>query len=120
MDEKKISEIILRYYDQNVNTKYSYLKPSEKYPEGKLIVRVRINFTPKKISTISPVSTYSSGEFRYGPNYRSEYEDSFEDMTYVRDEMPILRYISGYYFFDNYCEGIVKDEYLRIKNKYFE
>jgi hypothetical protein len=120
MKENDVVRHILRLYDMEVKSSYNYLKPGVMYPDGKLIVNVRILFIPKTESSISPLSIASKGTYAYKPNWKGEYHDSFEDMVYIRSyQMPILDYISGMYHFDNFCEKIVKDEFLKIKEKYY-
>jgi hypothetical protein len=120
MKESDVVKHILRLYDMEVKTSYNYLRPGVTYPDGKLIVRVEILFNPKDESVMSPSSVKSKGTYEYKPNWKGEYKDNFEDMWYIRGrEMPILNYISGMYHFDNFCEKIVKDEYIKIKEKYY-
>jgi hypothetical protein len=120
MKEDDVLKHILKLYDVETKTAYNYLRPGMTYSDGKLIVKVEVIFTPKQESALSPSVAVARGTYAYRPNYKGEYSDSFEDMLYIRDrQMPILPYIRGSYHFDNFCEEIVKKEYLKIKNKYY-
>jgi hypothetical protein len=120
MKEEDVLKQIIKLYEIKVKSTYNYLKPNRVYFEGKLIVKVEILFVPKNITVISPVVATSYGSLRYSLNHNGDYKDIFEDMRYIRyDEMPVLQYISGMFHFDNICEKIVKDEYLKIKEKYY-
>ena len=125
MEEHQVVDFVLRFYDQDIKNVMHYTKPDSGNPEGKLFVKTTITFTPKKISPNFPKVAKAKGEWRYDHHYRDyhnpkEYHDEFYDMIYLRDDdMPILKFISGFIHFDNYLEKIVKQEYFRVKEKYF-
>lgn len=109
---------ILKLYTIDVIPRYNYKRESSNN-HAKLIVKVWINFTPKKVTTLTPDVSQSYGKWEYRWN-GEKYESSFEDMTYIRkDEMPILSYIQAEYELDNFCEEIVLEKFREIKEKYF-
>ena len=94
-----IPDIVLKNYDMFVDTRVK-----KKY--ARIKIYTWIVFTPKKINTLTPKPTNFYSEYIY-----SEVNDtlSYDDATYIREnDMPILKYISGEYYFDEFCEKLAR------------
>ena len=97
-----IPKIVLQHYDMSVHSgvKEGYSVKS---------IYVWIVFTPKKISTLTPKPTNFYAKYKYSrPNDTDRL--SYEDAIYIRTyEMPLIRYITGEYYLDEFCEKLARE-----------
>jgi hypothetical protein len=101
--EKEVPEFILNNYDMSIDTR---VMPNK--TEDRLNIYTWIIFIPKEISPFTPdtVNFYSKHKSICDRKY-NECRVSFEDASYIRhSEMPLLKYMSGEFYFDNFCEEI--------------
>ena len=105
-----IPDIVLKNYDMFVDTRVK-----KKY--ARIKIYTWIVFTPKKINTLTPVPTNFYSEYIY-----SEVNDtlSYDDATYIREnDMPILKYISGEYYLDEFCEKLARKSTEEVIEKVY-
>lgn len=96
-----IPNIVLKHYDMDVDVRV----------QGDNVIKAIytwIIFTPKKINTLTPEPTNFYSKYLY---WRISDTDklSYEDAYYIRkDDMPLLKYISGEYYLDEFCEKLAR------------
>ena len=105
MDKERLYEdipnIVLKHYDMDVDVRV----------QGDNVVKAIytwIIFTPKKISALTPEPTNFYSQYTY---WRASDTDklSYEDAYYIRkDDMPLIKYISGEYYLDEFCEKLAR------------
>lgn len=75
-------------------------------------VRIRLIFTPKDITPITPHGATALGTWNYDYNPK---KTEFFDFIYLREEdMPILNYTQEEYEFNGYVEDIARKEYEKL------
>ena len=72
------------------------------------VIYTWIIFRPKKINTLTPEPVNFYSKYIYTtPNNTDNL--SYEDALYIRkDDMPLLKYISGEYYLDEFCEKLAR------------
>ena len=96
-----IPKIVLQHYDMDVD-----VRVQDGYSNKKIYVW--IIFTPKKINSMTPEPTNFYAKYIYSrPNDTDRL--SYEDAIYIRKkEMPLIRYITGEYYLDEFCEKLAR------------
>lgn len=96
-----IPKIVLQHYNMDVD-----VRVQDGYSNKKIYVW--IIFRPKKINSITPEPTNFYAKYIYSrPNNTDKL--SYEDAFYIRkDDMPLIRYITGEYYLDEFCEKLAR------------
>jgi len=108
---ENVQKTILKFYDMRIETRTSSSGKivDNEYSNYVIKIHTWIIFTPKEITEYTPKETNFYCYWRYG-NFRGTGIYSYEDEVYIRkDEMPILPFIGGQYYLDEFCEEIGKD-----------
>jgi hypothetical protein len=106
---KNIPNFILKYYDMRVETRTSHRGKISENSDYVMNIYTWIIFTPKEINEMTPKETNFYCYWGYR-NFQGEGKYSYEDATYIRkNDMPILQYISGEFYLDEFCEKIGKN-----------
>ena len=106
-----IPKFVLSNYDMNVDVRI-------KNAPNKTFIYTWIIFTPKKINSLTPNETnfFAKYDWIHRPNEKEELV--YDDATYIRkNDMPIIRYISGTYYLDEFCDKMAKDLTLQTIEK---
>jgi hypothetical protein len=106
-----IPKFVLSNYDMNVDVRI-------KNAPNKTFIYTWIIFTPKKITSLTPNETnfFAKYDWIHRPNEKEELV--YDDATYIRkNDMPIIRYISGTYYLDEFCDKMAKDLTLQTIEK---
>lgn len=96
-----VPNLVLKHYNMTVDTRV------QDKSIGKVIY-TWIIFRPKKINTLTPKPVNFYSKYIYTtPNNTDNL--SYEDALYIRkDDMPLLKYISGEYYLDEFCEKLAR------------
>jgi hypothetical protein len=106
-----IPKFVLSNYDMNVDVRI-------KNTFNKTFIYTWIIFTPKKINSLTPNETnfFAKYDWIHRPNEKEELV--YDDATYIRkNDMPIIKYISGTYYLDEFCDKMAKDLTLQTIEK---
>ena len=98
-----VPNLVLKHYNMTVDTRVQ----DKSIGIGKVIY-TWIIFRPKKINTLTPKPVNFYSKYIYTtPNNTDNL--SYEDALYIRkDDMPLLKYISGEYYLDEFCEKLAR------------
>lgn len=98
-----VPNLVLKHYNMTVDTRVQ----DKSIGIGKVIY-TWIIFRPKKINTLTPEPINFYSKYIYTtPNNTDNL--SYEDALYIRkDDMPLLKYISGEYYLDEFCEKLAR------------
>jgi len=103
-----IPKFVLSNYDMNVDVRVK--KGFMKYS-----IYTWIIFTPKKINSLTPHDTNFYAKYDWNVD---DEKLSYEDAVFIRrNDMPIIRYVTGEYFLDEFCEKMAKDLTLQTIEK---
>lgn len=95
-----VPNLVLKNYDMAVDTRV-------KDGWESIYIYTWIVFTPKQINTLTPKPTFYYSKYIY-----SELNGVtlvYDDAIYIRkNDMPILKYISGEYYLDEFCEKLAR------------
>ena len=104
-----VPKFVQSNYDMGVDVR---IKSTPK----KTFIYIWIIFTPKKITSLTPHETnfFAKYDWSHPPNEKLTYDDAL----FIRGEdMPIIRYITGAYYLDEFCEKMGKDLALQTIEK---
>jgi hypothetical protein len=110
-DLKKVLNVVMGLYDLNTFN----MSSSVRYKN--LVIKTMVEFTPKDVNNpLTPCVARSAAVWEFIVNKNSF---SFYDCTYIRPrEMPVLDYINGTYWMDEYVESLHKKMIEEYKDKY--
>jgi len=112
-----VPKLILEHYDMFMDSRITIRTKGKSHT---LLIYNWIVFTPKEISEFTPkrVNFYSKHKVDILDDL---FDLSFEDATYIRSsEMPLLKYIQGEYYFDEFCEKLAHDKVDEIIDDYLK
>lgn len=96
-----VPNLVLKHYNMTVDTRV------QDKSIGKVIY-TWIIFRPKKINTLTPKPVNFYSKYIYTTPNKTD-NLSYEDAFYIRkDDMPLLKYISGEYYLDEFCEKLAR------------
>lgn len=111
-----VPKFILEHYNMFMDTRMTIRSLGTN--NKTLFIYSWIVFTPKEVNTFTPktVNFYSSYKvFISSKGYHRTYEDA----SYIRKfEMPLLGYIQGEYYLDEFCEGMVYKKVNEVVDEY--
>ena len=113
-----VPKLILGHYEMFMDSRITIRTKGKSHT---LIIYNWIVFTPKEISEFTPkrVNFYS----KYKVDILDDLFDflSYEDATYIRSsEMPLLKYVQGEYYLDEFCDKLSHDKVDEIVDEYLK
>lgn len=114
---KDVPNLIMEHYDMFMDTRMTVRKNRSL---STLFIYSWIVFTPKEINEFTPktVNFYS----KHRVDILNDLVDkSYEDAVYIRGyEMPLLKYVQGEYYMDEFCEKLSNDKVEEIIEDYLK
>ena len=108
-----IPKFVLSNYDMNVDVRIKNAPNN-----NKTFIYTWIIFTPKKINSLTPHETNFFAKYDWIHPKNGKEELSYDDATYIRkNDMPIIKYVTGEYYLDEFCEKMAKDLTLQTIEK---
>ena len=120
MSDNKLYDVpkfILEHYDMFMDTRMTIRRLAKKHET--LIIYSWIIFTPKEVNPFTPKTVNFYSEHQVTILDGQSTNNSYEDANYIRKfEMPLLRYIQGEYYLDEFCEKMSYDKVIEIVNDF--
>ena len=110
---ESVPKFVQSNYDMDVDVR---IKNSPN--NNKTFIYIWIIFTPKKITSLTPHETnfFAKYDWNHPPNEKERL--IYDDAICIRDkDMPLIRYISGTHYLDEFCEKMAKDLTLQTIEK---
>jgi hypothetical protein len=106
-----VPKLILEHYDMFMDTRMTVRTLDNNHS---LIIYNWIVFTPKEVNELTPKTVNFYNKYK-ASIFGDLVSKSYEDARYIRTfEMPLLKYIQGEYYLDDFCEKLSNDKVDKI------
>jgi|688.fasta_scaffold537761_2 hypothetical protein len=106
-----VPKLILEHYDMFMDTRMTVRTMGNNHI---LIIYNWIVFTPKEVNEFTP-KTVNFYDKHKASIFGDLVSKSYEDARYIRAlEMPLLKYIQGEYYMDEFCEKLSNNKVDKI------